>query len=219
MSRGQCQVKLVQVACLPAAMCVVNSGVYLGTATGEIFCFDGFELLRTYAVSDLRSAQQTPPVPPLHAFVVSSISLHCLTAVTTTLACNSTASSAPAGKLQQGVQVVAAGVDGSVYGIRLPHVGTAAASSPRDHNEGPSFKLLWSREPHRSIDSPETLCITAMPLLGRSGEMLLASCSPTDGLLLWRPSGAVPRMREMFRQPNAAVQILLGNHNAASVEL
>ncbi|PHJ17278.1 transmembrane [Cystoisospora suis] len=208
-----CRVKLVQVACLPSSMCVTNSGIYLGTATGEIWCFDGPDLLRNHGMSDLRSAHLSSPAVPLQTFVISSTPLHCLTAPTTT-ACGSDESSAAAGKTQQGVDLVAAAFDGSVYGVRLPHVG---ATCPK-HDEQSSFGLLWSQEPHRSSDSAETLSVTAALSVGRSGHMLLGSCSPSDGFLLWRPSGTVPRMREMFRQEGAGVQILLENHDAATVE-
>ncbi|CBZ56383.1 conserved hypothetical protein [Neospora caninum Liverpool] len=215
----KCPLGAVLLDCCPAALCVLDMGVYVGTSRGEVFCFDFPQLLgeQQDLSRGVGALLRSPPASPLYSLSVTNSPVRSLAVPSLVFAPVSASVSAPVsppssslsssflpssavpagpcGPLGDAVLLVATSMDGCAHAVRMPRRRRAepnrGGSTASRVSEG--REAIVSQAPHAASasDASRHLCRV---LWTRDLRCSLASCGSSvfsSALAFASPAGEI----------------------------
>ncbi|KEP62227.1 UNVERIFIED_CONTAM: hypothetical protein HHA_277930 [Hammondia hammondi] len=210
-----CLLHAAKLAVCPACLCVVGKGIYVGTARGEIVCFDFFQLWNAPTRhTNVDALVRSPPASPLCCIAVASSLLRNLASPSV----SSTSLPPPAVSPLDAdtCLLLATSLDGRVHAVRVPRLpqrencsggdefsvandvakdaATTSEKASPSETEGRTPKnhlcrVLWTRDLCGDAGCTD-LSVTsavAFPLL-QDIVFLVATSLGREGLLMWKSS-------------------------------
>ncbi|ESS28097.1 hypothetical protein TGVEG_277930 [Toxoplasma gondii VEG] len=210
-----CLLRAAKLDVCPACLCVVAKGIYVGTALGEIVCFDFVQLWNdTTRHTDLDALIRSPPASPLCCIAVSSSLLRSLASPSVSSASLPPPAVAP--RAADTCLLLATSAHSRVHAVSVPRLpqreidsggdessvansvakdaATSTEKAPPSETEGRTRKnllcrVLWTRDLCGDAGGTDISVTSAVAFpLQDDVRFLVATIAGRDGLLIWKSS-------------------------------